>query len=573
MSDATPRRIRALAIELGLDEPEALLRERSARSIGVPPEAIRGLRIGRRALDARKRVGGRGARRELRFVVHVDLELDPGLRSASLDRALASGRAQPLEPPARFELEHADPAWRGRRVVVVGCGPGGLYAAWTLAANGVGVDLIERGPALRERGRAVARFTRTRELDPERNLLFGEGGAGTYSDGKLYTRTRHALEDPILETLIQAGAPPEVAFDARAHVGTDRLHRIVPRLRQRLESLGVRFHFATRLESLELLETGGSRRVRGVRTSRGTLDCDGLMLALGHSARDTIRALADQGLVCVAKPFQIGLRIEHPQPLVDRGRYGEDADPERLGHAYYGLVAKADAQHAAVHSFCMCPGGQIVAAVAQPGLLCTNGMSNSRHSSPWANSGLVVTLGPREFGTGVFDGHAFQEAIERRFFEAGGSDYAAPAQRVPDFLAGRAARAGVGPGPSSYKLGLTAARIDTLLPAATTAALRRAIERFDRTLPGYASEAGLLVGIESRSSGPLRMERDPGTRLAMGFENLWPVGEGAGHAGGIMSAAIDGARSAWALLGETGAQTGGQTGGEMSGDAQRGGGR
>ncbi len=558
MSDATPRRIRALAIDLGLDEPEALLRKRSARAIGVPPEAIRGMRIARRALDARKRVGGRGARRELRFVVHVDLELDPDLRSASLDRALASGRAQPLESPVRFELEHADPAWRGRRVVVVGSGPAGLYAAWTLAANGVGVDLIERGPALRERGRAVARFTRTRELDPERNLLFGEGGAGTYSDGKLYTRTRHALEDPILETLIEAGAPPEIAFDARAHVGTDRLHRILPRLRERLESMGVRFHFETRLESLELLESAGSRRVRGVRTSRGTLDCDGLILALGHSARDTIRTLADQGLVCVAKPFQIGLRIEHPQSLVDRGRYGEDADVARLGHAYYGLVAKADAQHVAVHSFCMCPGGQIVAAVAQPGLLCTNGMSNSRHSSPWANSGLVVTLGPREFGTGAFDGHAFQETIERRFFEAGGSDYSVPAQRVPDFLAGRAGTtgtsvgAGFGPGSSSYKLGLTAARIDQLLPASTTAALRRAIERFDRTIPGYASEAGLLVGIESRSSGPLRMERDPRTRVAMGFENLWPVGEGAGHAGGIMSAAIDGARSAWALLGETG---------------------
>jgi len=545
-----PQRIRALAIELGLDEPEGLLRARGARALGVPEEAVRGVRIARRALDARKRAGrpGRGARRELRFVVHADLDLDADFRSESLDRALASGRAQRVEPPARFELERIDPAWRGRRVVVVGSGPAGLYAAWTLATNGVAVDLIERGPELRDRGRAVAHFTRTRELDPERNLLFGEGGAGTYSDGKLYTRTQHALEAPIVRTLVEAGAPPEIAFDARAHVGTDRLHRILPRLRDRLVSLGVDFHFETRLESIDCVEEAGRRRVRAVRTSRGEMPCEGLVLALGHSARDTIRVLAEQGLVCSAKPFQIGLRIEHPQALIDRGRYGPEADLERLGHAYYGLVAKADASHAAVHSFCMCPGGQIVAAVAQPGLLCTNGMSNSRHSSPWANSGLVVTLGPREFGPGIFDGHALQEALERRFFEAGGSDYSAPAQRVPDFLAGREGKGDLDGASSSYKLGLASARIDALLPPATTAALRRAIERFDRSIPGYASEEGLLVGVESRSSGPLRMDRDPETRLATGFSNLWPVGEGAGHAGGIMSAAIDGARSAWALL-------------------------
>lgn len=547
MSSTATRRIRALSIELGLDEAESVLRARSAAAVGIPEEAVRGLRLARRALDARKRTGRRGARRELRFIVHVDLDLEPGFRSAALDRALASGRAQLVPPPASFVLDSLDVAWRTRRVAVVGAGPAGLYAAWTLACNGVRVDLIDRGPSLGERGRAIARFMKTRALDPERNLLFGEGGAGTYSDGKLYTRTAHALEPAILETLIDAGAPPELAFDARAHVGTDRLHRILPRLRARLESMGVVFHFDTRLEAMEIAGAdGGSRRVRAIRTTRGTLPCDGLVLALGHSARDSLRALAAQGLVCESKPFQIGLRIEHPQPLIDRGRFGEQADLERLGHAYYGLVAKADAAHAAVHSFCMCPGGQIVAAVAQPGLLCTNGMSNSRHSSPWANSGLVVTLGPREVGAGVFDGQVFQEAMEARFFEAGGLDYSLPAQRVPDFLSGKES---LEPGRSSYKLGLRSARIDALLPEAMTAALRRAIERFDRQIPGYAGPEGLLVGVESRSSSPLRLTRDAGTRRARGFDNVWPVGEGAGHAGGIMSAAIDGARSGWALLG------------------------
>lgn len=527
-----------MAIELGLDESESVLCARSAQSIGISEDDVRGSRIARRALDARRR----GRRHVLRFVVHVELDLDSNFRSEALDRALKSGRARRVEPPARFELDDFERKWRTRRVVVVGSGPAGLYAAWTLASNGVAVDLIDRGPSLRERSRAVAHFQRTRELDSERNLLFGEGGAGTYSDGKLYTRTQHALEAPILQTLIAAGAEPEIAFDARAHIGTDRLHRILPRLRARLEAMGVRFHFDTRLEAMKSEEDG---RVHAVRTSQGELACDAVVLALGHSARDTIRSLALEGLVVESKPFQIGLRIEHPQALVDLARLGEDADIARLGHAYYSLVANATPENPAVHSFCMCPGGQIVAAVAQPGLLCTNGMSNSKHSSPFANSGLVVTLGPREFGDGIFDGVAFQERIEATFFDAGGGDYSVPAQQVPDFLAGRESAS---LSRSSYKLGLREARIDELLPRSMTDALRSAIQRFDRQIPGYASDAGLLVGIESRSSGPLRMPRDPETRIATGFENVYPVGEGAGYAGGIMSAAIDGARTAWALL-------------------------
>lgn len=527
-----------LALPLGLDEPESALRARSAQAIGIDPTAIRSLAVSRRALDARRR--GRPA--DVRFVVHVDLELDAALRSPALARALRSGRAQRVEPPARFELDAFETRWRECRVAVVGAGPAGLYAAWALAANGVGVDLVDRGPGLRERSRAVARFQRRRELDPERNLLYGEGGAGTYSDGKLYTRTQHALESPIVATLVEAGAPPEIAFDARAHVGTDRLHRVLPRLRARLEAMGVCFHFGMRVDGLV---EGAPGRVRALATSEGELGCDAVVLATGHSARDTLRALAAQGLAVEAKPFQLGLRVEHPQAFVDEARFGKDADVARLGHAYYALAARASDSCAAVHSFCMCPGGQIVAAVAQPGLLCTNGMSNSRHSSPFANSGMVVTLGPREVGDGPFDGVAFQEALEARFFEAGGGDWTLPAQAVPDFLAGRE---GAALPRSSYKLGTRAARIDRLLPGSITEALRAAIHRFDRQMPGFAGPEGLLVGVESRSSSPVRLPRDPRTRRALGFENVFPVGEGAGYAGGIMSAAIDGARSAQALL-------------------------
>lgn len=534
------RRFRAMAVELGVYESESHLRARCAQRIGISEDDILGLRIARRAVDARRR----GRTHDLRFVFHVDLDLSPDAACGKeLARALKSGRAREVEPTMLFEVPEVDGVRRDRRIVVVGAGPAGLYAAWTLATNGVAVDLIDRGPVLRDRGRAVVRFTRTRELDPENNILFGEGGAGTYSDGKLYTRTQHALEAPILQTLIDAGADSEIAFDARAHIGTDRLHRILPRLRARLEEMGVRFHFGTRLEGLVRSEAS---TVSALRTSAGEIPCDGVILAVGHSARDTLRSLSEEGLILEAKPFQIGLRIEHPQALIDEGRFGPGADLERLGHAYYSLVAKSTRETSAVHSFCMCPGGQIVAAVAQHGMLCTNGMSNSRHSSPYANSGLVVSVGPGDFGEGVFAGVEFQERIEARFFDAGGGDYTVPAQRVRDFLKGRESSVLLR---SSYKLGLAAIRIDELLPPRMTAALRGGLRKFDKKIPGYAGEEGQLVGIESRSSGPLRIPRDRQTRLAAGFANLWPVGEGAGFAGGIMSAAIDGARSAWALLG------------------------
>jgi len=404
--------------------------------------------------------------------------------------------------------------------------------------------LLERGPAVRERSRAVARFHRSREVDPERNLLFGEGGAGTYSDGKIYTRVDDSLEVPLLEELIACGAPAAIAYDSLAHIGTDRLHRILPAFRRRLEALGVVFRFDTRVESLIL----GKGQVTAVATSAGEVGCDALVLAVGHSARDTWAQLADQGVPFEPKPFQLGLRIEHPQELIDRGRYGAAA--VQLGAASYNLLCKAGDGLPAGYSFCMCPGGRIVASINEPGLLCTNGMSNSRHSSPWASAAVVTTLGPREFGHGAFDGVAFQRTLEQRFFEAGGSDYTAPAQTAADFLAGRdwpSAKAGAARR-STWPFGIVPGRLDQLLPELARRAIARALISFERRLPGFASDAGLLVGLESRSSGPVRIPRDRVTYRAIGFTNLYPVGEGAGYAGGIMSAALDGANAAQALI-------------------------
>lgn len=538
-SSRPPQSWRIRDLHAAIGESDEAVRERALAAVGIDASQVRSFRIVRRALDARRH----GGRRALRFALQADVVLAPGGATRAFERAAKRGRVVAVEPPGSLLVGDRHPALAGARVAVVGSGPAGLFAALVLARNGVGVDLLDRGGALPERGRSVARFLRTRVPDPESNLLFGEGGAGTYSDGKLYTRIDHPLEVPLLDELIAAGAPADIAVDARAHIGTDRLHRILPRLRRKLQSEGVRFHWNTRVEGWQ--SRGHPRRIRALCTSQGALRADAVVLATGHSARDSVARLAEQGLAVEAKPFQFGVRVEHPQALITRGRHGEGPEADSLGPAYYALVCRAGEGLPSAHSFCMCPGGQIVASVNAPGFLCTNGMSNSRHSSPWANAAIVVTLGPEDFGPGPFAGVRFQERMESVFFEAGGGDYHAPAQRVPDFLAGR-------PTPdapaSSYKLGTRAGRIDALLPPRVRDGLRRALQRFDRSIPGFAGPEAVLVGVESRSSGPIRLPRDADSRLAAGFANLLPVGEGAGYAGGIMSAAIDGARSAQALL-------------------------
>lgn len=524
-----------------LDEPDSALRARAAHRLGFEPGEVRGFRIAKRSVDARRR------RADLRFVCQVDVIVDQGAKRSRLERLLKNGTVREAPVDGSLEVATLDERRRGARAVVVGAGPAGLLAALVLARNGVEVDLLDRGKIVEERSKSLAAFHRRGDLDGDSNLLFGEGGAGTYSDGKLYTRVNSPLEVPILEELVACGAQPDILYDSRAHIGTDRLHTVLPRLRARMQDAGVRFHYGVRMESL-VVEPGPPRRVRAVVTQVGELPCDGLFLALGHSARDTWRTLHEQGVAFEQKPFQFGVRVEHPQDLVTRGRYGE-GDPEGLlGPASYTLQCRAGDGLPGVHSFCMCPGGKIVASVNEPGYLCTNGMSNSSHSSPFANAALVTTVAPEDFaahGTGPFAGVDYQRHFEARFFEAGGGTYAAPAQRVPDFLAGRSSS---GELKTSYTFGAVPGRIDELLPPGSRDALRRGLERFDQMLPGFGGSAGVLVGIESRSSGPVRCPREDGTRVAVGWEDLFPLGEGAGYAGGIMSAALDGALSAQAWL-------------------------
>ena len=528
---------RVMQLELGLHENESRLRELAAEQLGLESNSLRGLRITRKALDARVRQGSR----RMSWIYHVDVVLDGKRRTRRMEQALRAGRVREAPRDGEVLLPAVAAQLRApgaEPVVIVGAGPGGLFAAWALARNGVRAIVLDRGPSVEERGRHVVRFHRTRVVDPERNLLFGEGGAGTYSDGKIYTRVDDPLEVPILEELVACGAPPAIVYDSLAHIGTDKLHRVLPLLRERLRAQGVEFRFETRMDELVL----AGKRVRAVRTSAAEIGCSAVIFAPGHSARDTWSALAAQGVPFEAKPFQLGLRIEHPQELIDAGRFG--ARVPELGAASYGLLCKAGDGLPATFSFCMCPGGRIVASVNEPGLLCTNGMSNSRHSSPWATAAIVTTFGPREFGDGPFAGVAFQRELEARFFAAGGSDYTAPAQGARDFLEGRETAK---PRHSTYTFGTRPGRLDQLLPPLGREAIARALVHFERNLRHFSSNEGQFIGLESRSSGPVRMPRDPLTRRSLGFENLYPVGEGAGHAGGIMSSALDGANSALAL--------------------------
>lgn len=538
---------RLLSLEVPIGEPEASTRERACRELAIDPERLRSFRIVKKSLDARRR----GGAHRLRFVVHLDLAVDRAFQSAALARARKTGRVVPAPEPYEPRVERVHPTLAGRfpaapvpRIAVVGAGPAGLFAAWILARHGIGATILDRGSRVDRRSRELVRFHRTRVPDPESNLLFGEGGAGTYSDGKVYTRIDDPLEVPILEELVAAGAPEALLYDGRAHIGTDRLHRLLPALRAKFEAQGVRFLWNTRLEGFAV-DPRDPARVRSLATSAGEIPCEAVILGVGHSARDTWSMLAERGVPFRAKPFQVGVRIEHPQELVDRAQHGLGPEALALGAAYYQLVSRPEGSVQGAHSFCMCPGGRIVASVNEPGFLCTNGMSNSTHSTRYANAAIVATVDPGTAGADPFAGVALQRELERRFFEAGGSDYTAPGQRADDFQEGRASRALPG---SSFTFGVAPGRLDALLPPYLRDALRAAIARFDRSIDGFAGEQGILVGIETRSACPVRIPRDTPTRRAAGFANLYPIGEGAGYAGGIMSAAIDGARSALALL-------------------------
>jgi uncharacterized FAD-dependent dehydrogenase len=529
--------IRVSNLRLPVEEPEVALPTHLARALGVSPTELTRWRIVRKALDLRDK-------RQLRFVYNFEVDLPSG-EGAVVARAHTSAQVElHHEPP--FAMPEPGSAPLAHRPVVVGSGPGGLVCAYFLAQLGYRPILLERGTKVSDRIRAVKAFDSGGAFHPESNYLFGEGGAGTFSDGKLTCRGTGPDVLRVLELFAeckgQQPGKPSILYYHRPHLGSNRLPAVVKAIRQRIEDFGGVVRFLTCVEDLQF--TDG--RLTGVNTSSGFVPASVVVLAIGHSARDTYRMLAARGVPMTPKPFQFGVRIEHRQEVVNAVQFGPRHEhyEELLGNADYSLVASGGHD---LFTFCMCAGGYIIPSVSQEGYFCTNGMSLSKRDSPFANSGLVVTVPVEAFGgTDVLAGLRLQEKYEARAFElGGGSAYRVPAQRAGDFVSARASKSVP---ETSYPRGVTPCDLREVLPPVVAEAVAHGLPQMDRRWHGRFLADAVLTGPEARGSSPVRIDRDPDTRESPGVSGLYPVGEGAGYAGGIVSAAVDGLRTARAIV-------------------------
>lgn len=512
-----------------------MLRGRLAERFGVPEREIRSVSLVRKSIDAR---------RKSRVLIVCTVQCRLADEAGFLAR-------HGHDPDVRGVEEEPRPVFPrlagGRRIVIVGMGPAGLFAALRLVEYGLAPTILERGRPVEERTRDVQAFWSRGELDPESNVQFGEGGAGTFSDGKLTTRVNDPRIGYVLEKLVAYGAPPEILHLAKPHVGTDQLRRVVAGIRQGLLAAGCDIRFRSRVTDIVPREGRvGAVVVNGTEE----LAVDDLVLAPGHSARDTYEMLARRGVRLQAKPFAVGVRVEHPQKLINGIQYGKGHHPA-LPPADYALAYNDRRTGRSAYSFCMCPGGVVVAGSSEEGGVVTNGMSVHRRNSPFANSALVVTVGPDDFGSASpLAGVEFQRHWERRAFEAGGGGYRAPAQNLLSFLGMKGGK-GVS---SSYRPGVAETDLSLVLPAAVTETLREGLRVFNRRMRGFITAEGTLIGVETRTSAPVRIVRGEECQ-SESLPGLYPTGEGAGYAGGIMSAALDGIRVADIIAGKIAAET------------------
>ena len=516
--------------------PEARLRTLAAQLLGIAPAELGALQVFKRSFDARKA--------DLQAVYIVDLELaDPAQEAALLAQFESHPHVNPTPDMAWKPVGQA-PAELAQRPVVVGFGPCGIFAALALAQMGFRPIVLERGKEVRERTQDTWGLWRKRTLTPESNVQFGEGGAGTFSDGKLYSQIKDPrfLARKVLTEFVAAGAPEEILTEAHPHIGTFRLVTMVEAMREKIEALGGEYRFEHRVVDIEL----DKGKLRGVHLHTGEfLEADHVVFAIGHSSRDTFETLYDRGVHIEAKPFSIGFRIEHPQSWIDRALFGPCAGHPDLGAAAYSLSHHCS-NGRTVYSFCMCPGGTVVAATSEPGRVVTNGMSQYSRNERNANSGFVVGISPEDYPSDhPLAGIELQRDLETRAYAAGGGDYFAPGQMVGDFLAGRPSTT-LGEVVPSYRPGVRPTDLAPLMPDYVIAAMREALPVFGRKIARYDDAQAVLTGVETRSSSPIRMTR--GTDFqSLNVRGLFPAGEGAGYAGGILSAAVDGIKVAEAV--------------------------
>jgi uncharacterized protein len=528
-------RYRVSNLPLWLDEDDALLARRAAERLGVSPEHLRDVLVVRRSLDARKKG-------HPRWLVNLEVTVAGPIRQALPPDVSPAPEPDPL--PSRVRAPDTRP-------VILGAGPAGLFCAWALLERGVPSIVVDRGKTVGPRRRDVAELMRSGALDPESNMNFGEGGAGAYTDGKLGTRIHHPAVRKVVELFARFGGVARILAEGKPHVGSDLLPGAISAMVEELTRGGCEFLWNARAVDLELAEG----RFRGLRLADGrTVDSDRLVLAPGNSARELFELFASRGWPLEAKPFAVGFRAEHPQPLIDRIQYGVTTRHPKLPPADYKLAdnPKVGGEARGVFSFCMCPGGVVVPTPTEPEALCTNGMSNSHRSSPLANAGMVVAVGPKDFAAEGFEGPlaglAWQRKWERAAFHLGGGGYRAPAQRISAYLA---KQRGEAPGRTSYRPGLTPADLSELYPAAVQEALRAGLRTFGKRMRGFVTDEALLIGVETRTSAPCRLVRD-GAFQSPGLRGVYPAGEGAGYAGGIVSSAVDGLRVADAICAELG---------------------
>ncbi|MDF2637289.1 MAG: dependent oxidoreductase [Novosphingobium lindaniclasticum] len=532
--------LRLSDLALPLDHaPEDLDAAVCAR-LGIGADALERVIVVRRGNDARRK-------NAIKLVYTLDLVLKDEAQVLAAHHGDQHVRPTP-DTSYKF-VTHAPADYAGPRPVVIGAGPCGLLAALVLAQMGFRPIIVERGKAVRERTKDTWGLWRRSVLDSESNVQFGEGGAGTFSDGKLYSRikdSRH-LGRKVLTEFVKAGAPDDILTEAHPHIGTFRLVTMVMSMRETIEQLGGEYRFGTRVDDFEIAQSeDGERRITGLHLSNGEfLPASHVIMAVGHSARDTFEVLHDRGVHIEAKPFAIGVRIEHPQSWIDTARYGDNAGNKILGAAAYSIAHKAS-NGRTVYSFCMCPGGRVVAAASEPGRVVTNGMSQYSRAEFNANSGLVVDIDPeKDYPGDPLAGVAFQRKFEELAFKAGGENYKAPGQKLGDFLADRPST-DFGEVMPSYQPGVHLTELKRCLPDFVVDAIREALPVFGRQVPGYDHPDVVMTGVETRTSSPVRITRGRDLQ-SLNTRGLYPAGEGAGYAGGILSAAVDGIRVAEAL--------------------------